>query len=218
MEIRCDCEPDPELQRILTKPSARDLLSMQSVLLSWEGAADAPLTPEQLETALCVLGDFYCYITGLESKLEAHAFAELASKMDMGAVGGVVAENMLGAGEKLLERVLIGGLSEALMVLASRQYVKAFTRELEAFYQQVIWQLRTHFWRFSAARRPELDPSERVVLIDSLFAPMLDAKAPGNAKALALGCLFQLLLLGSLSPILNHEIHETHESPGLGKS
>lgn len=83
---------------------------------------------EQAATALALLGDFYAYLVGLESKLEAHAFAELASKMDMGAVGGVVVENMLSAGEKLLERILVGGFSEALMVLASRQYVKAFKR------------------------------------------------------------------------------------------
>jgi hypothetical protein len=113
-----------------------------------------------------------------------------------------VAENMLGAGEKLLERVLVGGLSEALMVMASRQYVKAFNRELTAFYQQVIWQLRAHFWRFSAARRPGLAPAVRASLIDSLFAPVLHDKAPGNAKALVLACLFQMLLLGALSPML----------------
>ena len=194
--------PIPLLQRILAKPTTQDLLSMQCILLSWEGAADAPLTPAQLATALAVLDDFYAYLVGLESKLEAHAFAELASKMDMGAVGGVVAENMLGAGEKLLERILVGGLSEALMVLASRQYVKAFNRELSAFYLQVAWQLRAHFWRFSAARRPELSPSERAALINSLFAPVLRDKAPGNAKPLVLACLFQLLLLGSLSPML----------------
>jgi hypothetical protein len=204
-KYHADMDPILLLQRILTKPSARDLLSMQSVLLSWEGATDAPLAPGQVATALSVLGDFYCYLVGLESKLEAHAFAELASKMDMGAVGGVVAENMLGAGEKLLERVLIGGMSEVLMVLASRQYVKAFTRELEAFYQQVTWQLRAHFWRLSAARRPGLARSEREALIDSLFAPVLTDRAPGNAKPLVLGCLFQLLLLGSLSPILSRQ-------------
>jgi hypothetical protein len=195
------------LQRILTKPAAADLLSLQSILLSWECDTNSPLSQEQVATALALSGDFYCYLVGLESKLEAHSFAELASKMDMGAVGGVVAENMLGAGEKLLERVLIGGLSEALMVLASRQYVKAFTRELEAFYQQVIWQQRTHFWRLSAARCPQLGASARVALIDSLFAPILDKKAPSNAKPLVLGCLFQILLASVLSSMLPKEIH-----------
>jgi len=121
-------EPLTLLRRVLTKPTPGDLLSLQTIVLSCEEKAASPLKHEQAETALALLGDFYAYLVGLESKLEAHAFAELASKMDMGAVGGVVVENMLSAGEKLLERILVGGFSEALMVLASRQYVKAFKR------------------------------------------------------------------------------------------
>lgn len=195
-------DPQLLLQRILTKPSSSDLLSLQSVVLSWEEQTGSPLARERIATVLALLGDFYAYLVGLESKLEAHAFAELASKMDMGAVGGVVVENMLDARDKLLERIFIGGLSEALMVLASRQYVKAFNRELEAFYQQVAWQLRAHLWRFSAAGRPELTPSERAALIDSLLAAVFDKEAPGHAKPVVLGCLFQVLLLGSLSEML----------------
>jgi hypothetical protein len=195
-------DPMPLLQRIFTKPATGDLLSLQSVLLSMEEKADSPLTREQTAAALALLEDFHSYLVGLESKLEAHSFAELASKMDMVAVGGVVAENMLAAGDKLLERVLVGGLSEALTVLASRQYVKAFNRELEAFYHQVAWRQRAYLWRFSADRRPELPPSERAALIDALFAPILDRKAPSEAKSVVLGCLFQILLLGSLSSML----------------
>jgi len=39
-------------------------------------------------------------------------------------------------------------------------------------------------------------------LIGALFAPILDNKTPGEAKAIVLGYLFQVLLLGSLSSIL----------------
>jgi hypothetical protein len=146
---------------------------------------------------LALLGDFYCFLTGLECKLEAHSFAEIASRMDMSAVGGVVAENVLGAGKNLLERVLIGGLSEVLMVLASRQYVKAFDRELDVFHQQVSWQLRRHFWRFSAERRPELSPEQRAALLAALFSPFLDKNTPSETKSIALAYLFQILLLGT---------------------
>jgi hypothetical protein len=196
-------DPVPLLERVVTKPTSGDLLSLQTVVLSWEEKAASPLAREQAATALTLLGDFYAYLVGLESKLEAHAFAELASKMDMGAVGGVVVENVLSTGEKLLERILVGGFSEALMVLASRQYVKAFNRDLEAFYQQVAWQLRAHLWRFSAARRPGLTPSERAHLIDSLFAPILDKETQGDATPIVLGCLFQVLLIGCLSAMLS---------------
>lgn len=194
--------PLPVLQRILKKPLAEDLVSLQSILLAWEAAAPEPERRERIGTTLALLGDFYVFLTGLESKLEAHTYAEIASRMDMAAVGGVVAENVLGSGEKLLERILIGGLSELLMVLASRQYIKAFDRELGAFYRQVAWQLRAHMWRFSARNRPGLSPAQRTALIDALFTSLLDSKTPGEAKSIVLGCLFQVSLLGAIAPIL----------------
>jgi hypothetical protein len=195
-------DPKSILQRILTKPGACDLLAMQSVLLAWEEKTGAPVEGERIAAALTLLEDFYVYLVGLESKLEAHTFAELASKMDMGAVGVVIAGSIRSAGDQLLERVLMGGLSETLMVLASRQYIKAFDRDLEAFFLQVAWQLRAHLWRFSAARRPELTPEDRATLIDALLASILDTKTPSGAKPIVLGCLFQVLLLGLLSTLL----------------
>jgi hypothetical protein len=194
-------DPLPLLQRILSNPAASDLVIMQNALLSWEERADTVQKRDQAAAALHLLGDFHHYLIGLEAKLEAHDYAKIASRMDMGAVGGVVAENMLGAGPKLLERVLVGGFSEILMVLASRQYVKAFDRELEAFYKQVAWQLREHIWHFSAARRPGLAPSQRESLMEALFSPMLDPETSGEAKSIALGCLFQVLLLDAVVPI-----------------
>ncbi len=190
------------LERIVKKPSAADLLKLQCVLLSTEEGADSRGKRERSVSALGLLGDFYSYLVALESKLDAHDYAELASRMDMGAVGGVVAENVLGSGDKLLERILVGGLSEALTVLASRQYVKAFNRELDAFYQQVAWQLRAHLWRFSAAKRPDLAPVDRAALIDSLFAPIYRKDTPAAAKPILLGCLFQILLLSHIAPML----------------
>jgi hypothetical protein len=171
-------------------------------MLGWQENARGAERHEQIGTALALLGDFYNFLTGLESKLEAHTYAEVASKMDMAAVGGVVAENVLGSGEKLMERVLIGGLSEFLMVLASRQYVKAFDRELGAFYQQVAWQLRAHLWRFSARERPEHAPAQRAALIDALINPLLDKSTPGEAKSIVLGCLFQVILLAEVAPLI----------------
>jgi hypothetical protein len=195
-------DPLPVLQRILKKPSAEDLVSLQGMLLAWEAEALEPERRERIATTLALLGDFHHFLTGLESKLEAHAYAEIASRMDMAAVGGVVAENVLASGGRLLERMLIGGLSELLMMLASRQYIKAFDRELGAFYRQVAWQLRAHLWRFSARNRPGLTPAQRTSLIDALFISLLDGKTPGEAKSIVLGFLFQVSLLGTIAPIL----------------
>jgi hypothetical protein len=195
-------DPKPLLQRILTKPSAADLISMQSWLLSREEKADSPEMRAHVGAALLLLENFYSYLVCLESKMEARAFAELASKMDMAAVGVVVAENVRGAGERIVEKVLMGTLGEALMVLASRQYVKAFHRDLESFCRQITWQLRAHLWRFSANRRPGIPAQDRAEMINALFAPIMAETAPGAAKPVVLGCLFQILLLASIAEIL----------------
>jgi hypothetical protein len=119
--------------------------------------------------------------------------------MDMCAVGGVVAENLIHSGERLLERVLVGGLSEALMVLASRQYVKAFNKDLDAFCRQVEWQLRAHLWRFSAARRPQMPAPERALLVEALFTPLRKQDSLTAARPVVFGWLFQILLLCSVA-------------------
>lgn len=195
-------DPVPLLQRIMAKPSASDLLSMQSVLLAWEERADSGAARARITAALELLESFHSYLVCLESKLEAHAFAELASKMDMGAVGVVIAQNIRGAGDQLMEKVLMGSLGEALMVMASRQYVKAFHRDLESFCRQITWQLRAHLWRFSAARRPDIPPQDRASMIEALFSPIVASEASNAAKPLFLGLLFQILLLASVSELL----------------
>lgn len=183
------------LQRVITNPSSADLLALQAALLALEESPESEQHRREVVAALEVLGDFYSYMVDLEGKLEARTFAELASKLDIAAVGGVVLENIVDAGEKMTERILIGGLSEALMVLASRQYVKAYRRELEALHRQAAWRARAHLWRFSRSRRPNLSPENRNVLVDAYLLPVFNNSIPGEVKSILLGLLFQVLIL-----------------------
>ena len=59
-------------------------------------------------------------------------YSDLASKLDVGALGGVVLEHVLESekAEDLALRLFTGLLSEGLMVLATRQHVKAWEGEL----------------------------------------------------------------------------------------
>jgi hypothetical protein len=191
------------LRRVLAGPAVGNLLDLQAALLSAEkGAAQEQ---QRISSALAVLDDFYEYMVELQGKLEAHAFAELASKLDIGAVGGVVLENIFDAGKHLMQRLLIGGLSETLMILASRQYVKAYNRDLDAMHRQAAWRLRRHLWRLSAANRPELADETRTALVDALLAPALDEDNPGELRAILLGRLFQVLLLCYVTAFLSKQ-------------
>jgi hypothetical protein len=193
------------LRRVLAVPAAGNLLDLQAALLSAEKGAAQEQQRVRISSALAVLDDFYEYMVELQGKLEAHAFAELASKLDIGAVGGVVLENIFDAGKHLIQRLLIGGLSETLMVMASRQYVKAYNRDLDAMHRQSAWRVRSHLWRLSAANRPELADESRTALVDALLAPVLEEDNSSELRAILLGRLFQVLLLCYVTAFLSKQ-------------
>jgi hypothetical protein len=193
------------LRRVLAAPAAGNLLDLQAALLSAEKGAAQEQQRVRISSALAVLDDFYDYIVELQGKLDAHAFAELASKLDIGAVGGVVLDNIFDAGEHFMRRLVIGGLSETLMVLASRQYVKAYNRDLDSMHRQSAWRVRSHLWRLSAANRPELADETRTALVDALLAPVLVEDNPSELRAILLGRLFQVLLLCYVTAFLSKQ-------------
>jgi hypothetical protein len=180
------------LSRLLTAPTPADLLALQTRLLAAE--AD-PGRAEAARRALEVAGEFHAYLSEMEAKASAREYSELASKLDIGAVGGVALENLAEAGEALLQRMLLGGLSEVLMVLASRQYVKAWGRETRPIHMRATWFLRGELWRLSVRKRPDMPLEERAALVDGLLGPALDGDTPDEVHLALLGRLFQVLLV-----------------------
>jgi hypothetical protein len=187
------------LGRLLTKPTPTDLLALQTRLLAAE--AD-PARTEAACRALEVAREFHAYLGELEAKASAREYSELASMLDIGAVGAVTLENLTEAGEALLERMLLGGLSETLMVLASRQYVKAWSREMSPIHMRAVWFLRGELWQLSVTGRPDMSTEERAALVDELLAPALDEAAADEVHVALLGRLFQVLLVIHLAGAL----------------
>lgn len=186
------------LGRLLVEPSTSDLLALQTRLLVAEGD---PQRADAARRALEVSREFHTYLSELEAKFGARQYSELASMLDIGAVGAVALENLAEAGESLRQRVLLGGLSEVLMVFASRQYVKAWGREMEPIHMRAVWFLRAELWRLSVAGRPDIEVEERVTLVDELLAPALESNAPDEICLALLGRLFQVLLIIYLAQI-----------------
>ena len=75
-----------------------------------------------------LLDAYYDFLTALAARATSREFSHFASLLDMGAVGGVALQNLLQAEAEgqWWGRLLAGGLSEGLMVLAARQYVRAW--------------------------------------------------------------------------------------------
>jgi hypothetical protein len=148
-----------------------------------------------LDRALEIAGQFHAYLCELESKISARDLSELASRLDIGAVGMVAIENLIAnKDDKLWQRLLMGGLGEGLMVAASRQYVRAWQVETGLVHRNAAWYLARVLWQMSQELQPGLPDDQRWQIVQSLLAPAHDADVPAEAKALLLGRIFQLLL------------------------
>jgi hypothetical protein len=181
------------LEKVITAPTADDLWRLRAELL------EAGL-PAEAET-WTVIGEFRRFLDQLATSTDSRQYSELASRLDVSAVGGVVLEHVLEGddAEELALRLLTGLLSEGLMVLATRQHVKAWEGELSAVYRETAWYLYGALWRWAERQKPDLAAGERRRLLDRLLAPVHAPETEGYQKAVLLGLLFQMLLVSALS-------------------
>lgn len=185
------------VRSILVQPTPEALVALQGALLvsGQESAA--------LDHALEIAGRFHSYLCELRSKITARDYSELASRLDIGAVGTVALENMV-AGEraKFWQRLLLGGLGEGLMVAASRQYIKAWEAETGLIHTCTAWYLTESLWRASSEMQADQPPEERWQAIQTLLAPAYAPDVPAPDKATLLGRVFQMLLLTYLAQVM----------------
>jgi hypothetical protein len=184
------------LRPILTAPTPAALVALQGALLMAGRGGDAA-------ESLAIAGEFHAYLSELQSKLTAKEYNELASRLDIGAVGVVALENLIQTDrEQFWERLLLGAMSEILMVAASRQYIRAWDSETGLVHRRAAWYLAEALWRTSAEMQPDLAPSRRWEAIQQLLAPAYSAGVPAPEKAVLLGRVFQILLLTYLARLL----------------
>jgi hypothetical protein len=175
----------------LTNPSPEALWLLQGDLLSQGFDPDAPI--------MAILDAFHNFLNELVASATAREYSHFASILDVGAVGGVAIQNLLESrdSDDWWKRLLVGGVSESLMIIAARQYVKAWENEMSSDFIQAAWFLYRQYWQLSAELQPDLEPDERRRLVDELLAPVHDSEVSGTAKAALLGRLFQILLMAN---------------------
>jgi hypothetical protein len=181
---------------VLTAPSPRGLWDLRSRLLEAGVPAGDPVWD--------IVGEFHRFLDELGTRSSSREYSQLASKLDISAVGGVIVEQLLEPEDpaETSMRLLSALLSEGLMVLATRQHVKAWEGELSAVYRSAAWYLYGELWHWAEGLKPDLSAADRRRLLDRLLSPALSAETDGTTKAVLLGSLFQVLLLHHLAPHL----------------
>jgi hypothetical protein len=177
------------LIQVLAEPTPDALWRLRGELLELGLASDSDI--------MSTLHEFYQFLNELVASSTAREFSHFASIMDMAAVAGVAVQNLLNIedSEDWWKRFMMGGASEGLMVLAARQYVKAWEEEMRASYNASAWYLSQEYWELSARLRPDLPLQARRQLVDRLLVPIQDAQVEGIVKAGLIVRLFQVLLL-----------------------
>lgn len=187
----------PSLTEVLARPSPDSLWQLRADLL--QSGMDDQAQP------LAIVDAFYHFLNQLVASSTAREYSHLASILDMAAVAGVAFQNLMDEedSEEWWRRFVVGAISEGMMVLAARQYVKAWEQEMRSDFNAAAWYLAQEYWRLSSDLQPELAPSKRRQLVDELFAPFADDQIDGTVKAGLTVRLFQILLvarLGMASP------------------
>jgi hypothetical protein len=176
------------LHTVLRQPDPAGLVALQEALL----AGVAPSS--ERDRCLELTGQFHRYLVGLQARLTARQYSELASWLDMTAVGLVAFEEMLRGAASDWRSLLIGLASEGAMVWGSRQYVKAWAVEVGPIHEDAAWALREALWRLSEETQPDLPAGQRLDMVRRAVPAEL-ARAEHSVRAVALGRLFQTLLL-----------------------
>jgi hypothetical protein len=184
---------EDSLALLLTAPSADAVWRLRGDLLASGTPPDARM--------LALLGAFHDYLDRLATGMSSRDHSQLASKLDISAISGVILERLAEVSDspKLGLNLVAGAVSEGLMALATRQHVKAWEGELAAVHRSAAWVLFDELWRWSAERNPEINATERRGLLDRLLAPTLDSKQPGLLRAALICRLFQILIVAEIS-------------------
>lgn len=180
------------------EPSLLRLRSELHIAATWlEGQGDAARTASARQ-ALDAVTRLYQFTTEVRGFADSRKSAETASMFDLGAVGVLAIENVLTAEKITMARLLMSGLSEGLMFLASRQYVSGSDAVLLATYRSHAIAVQDALWAVAADFREIADVDtmrEARGAIDSLFRRLDDPAVAIGAKVAVLYQLHALVAL-----------------------
>jgi len=163
-----------------------DLLALDAYLRVHPREASEK-TRRALDRALDLTGTVHAFASELRGFLGQKEKSEKASWFDLSSIGVLAVENLLTADKITLPRILMNSLSEALIFLASRQYVGGAEEVLRGLYRQHASSMYRELWLLATDYRKTLsayDVKEFQSAIDAFFAQLEAAPVPARIAVL----------------------------------
>jgi len=179
------------------EPSFLRLRAELQIAASWlRDRKDAPRA-DAAESALLAVSRLYVFTAEIRGFAESRQAAETASVFDLGSVGILALENVLTSNVTPM-RVLMSGLAEGLMFLASRQYVRGSDAVLEATYRGHVLSLQDELWALAMEfrEREGLDAiREARTTIDAVFRNLEQPSVPVATRVVTIQLLYGLAVV-----------------------
>jgi len=179
-----------------------ELLAIDAYLRVHPRAAPAQAR-RALDRALDLAGTAHEFTSEIRGFLGQKAKSEKASLFDLSSIGVLAVENVLTADKITLPRILMSALSEALMFLASRQYVSGAGDVLEGLCRQHAAAMYRELWTLATDYRKELtakDVKEIQAAVDGFFGRLEAANV--EVRIAILRQFYALLLMLRTSELL----------------
>src|SRR5512136_813670 len=189
----------------INEPSLLHLRGELQVIVRWLEARHDSRRTEAAAKALDALSHFYSFGVEIGGFQRSSKTANQASMFDLASVGVLGIENILTAENRSLMRYLMSGLSEALMFLASRQYVAGSEAILEGTYKANALVVRDALWSLAKDFRASEDLAairEAREAIDALFAGLDDPNVSVHMKVSLLHQLYGLVCIVRCAQLL----------------
>jgi hypothetical protein len=184
---------DPESIRGLQS----ELFALDALFKTGSKVGGARARPA-LDRTIDLAGTAHAFTAELRGFLGQKQHSETASWFDLSSIGILAIENVMTADKITLPRILMSALSEALMFLASRQYVAGSGEVLRGLYRQHASHMYRELWALATDHRKGMtakDVREIQAAIDAFFGRLEAEGVAPEARIAVLREFYALLLV-----------------------
>ncbi|MEM3341704.1 MAG: hypothetical protein QW728_03335 [Thermoplasmata archaeon] len=213
MLMKEDPVENPEKLKELVKPET--LWPLRSNLLAiklYKGRMLKSEVEAELDSLIEWITSYLRFDTSIRVFIAGEDYTKLATLLDLGAFGVVSFQDILSKEEVNFRKVLLGAISEALVVAGSIQYFRQSSDHLEKEIFESVSELYYNLWKLTMQRRQISRPAGDIMILrdglDELARLLTDRRRKSEERIAVIHMIYRNILqerVESLIPMLKQQ-------------